>query len=690
MYLREISDPVDRLKGIGPRNREVLSQAGILTVADLLLYLPRDYDDRTAVRTLTEALALPRATCVVKVIAHDSVGWGRRRTLKVYVEDASARAALVCFNRNFLERVLVPGRTFLVSGVFRYRFQEIQSTSFDAEPWDPAAPGRSARIVPVYPLTEGLAQPAVRRAAAAALQAYAGRIDDELPRGLRERYGMPALADALREAHAPSSSQALERARAALIYWELFSLQLAIKRRGLKRRAETRKARRPVRGDLQRRLLARLPFRLTVDQERVLSEIDGDLFSDRPMTRLIQGDVGCGKTLVALTSALSVIEAGQQVALMAPTELLARQHGDNAARLLEPIGVSVALLTGGVRADQRAALLAALGRGDVQLVVGTHALFSEDVGYASLGMVVVDEQHRFGVEQRTALVAKGASPDLLLMTATPIPRTLALTAFGDLDISTIRMMPEGRLPVVTHLAREGNEAKVYESVRRELAAGRQAYFVYPLIEESEKVDLKNAEGMFEHLRTRVFPERRLALIHSRVSEEDKRERMEKFTKGEIDVLVATSVVEVGVDVANATCMVIEHAERFGLSALHQLRGRVGRGRRQSYAFLVYGKALTEDGIARLKTMKETTDGFRIAEEDLRIRGPGELLGIRQSGYLRLAIADLVRDADVLVRARDDVSALLASDPGLLSEENRPVREVLARAPRFRDDVLDGG
>jgi len=699
MYLRELVDPVETLKGIGPRNAGLLAQAGIRSVADLLLYLPRDYEDRSVLHTLAEALTLPRASCVVKVIAHDSVGWGRRRTLKVYVEDKTARAALVCFNRNFLERVLAPGKTFLLTGVFRYRFQEIQSTSFDAEPYDPASPAASARILPVYPLTEGLMQPVIRRSVRAALGTASPRIDEELPRGLRERYCFPRLSEALHEAHFPSDREALEAARTALIYWELFYLQLAVKRRSLKRRVETRKARPPIRRELRRQLIARLPFRLTADQESVLSEIEGDLFSDRPMARLIQGDVGCGKTLVALISALAVLEAGQQVALMAPTELLARQHGDNAARLLEPVGVSVALLTGSVRSEQRAQLLAALARREVQLVVGTHALFSEDVSYGALGLVIVDEQHRFGVEQRLALVAKGAGADLLLMTATPIPRTLALTAFGDLDISTIRMMPAGRKPVITHLAREGNEDKVYGRVRRELEAGRQAYFVYPLIEESEKLDLKHAEGMYDVLRTQVFPERKLALIHSRVSEEEKRGCMEQFTRGEIDVLVATSVVEVGVDVANATCMVVEHAERFGLSALHQLRGRVGRGHLQSYAFLVYGEALTEEGIARLKTMKETTDGFRIAEEDLRIRGPGELLGVRQSGYLRLAIADLVRDADVLLRARDDVSALLDADPGLLSEENRPVREVLARAAHlraplgafgYRDEVLDGG
>ena len=377
---------------------------------------------------------------------------------------------------------------------------------------------------------------------------------------------------------------------------------------------------------------------------------------------------------------------------MAPTELLARQHAENAARLLEPIGVRIAYLSGNIKTDGRIALLEAMAGGEVDLVVGTHALFSENVVFANLGLVVVDEQHRFGVFQRAALMrkAEGSPPDLLLMTATPIPRTLALTAFGDLDISTIRTMPEGRLPVETHLARDGNEEKVYEWVEREIRKGKQAYFVYPLIQQSETVNLKDAEGMYERLKAEVFPEFRLGLIHSRLPEDTKRETMQNFVSGDLDILVATSVVEVGVDVPNATCMVVEHAERFGLSALHQLRGRVGRGSDQSYCFLVYAEPLTEEAKRRLKIMKDTSDGFRIAEEDLDIRGPGELTGFRQSGYLELGIADIVRDFDTLVSARDDVTEIIREDPGLLDPGNAPIRDVLGRVPPYPSDTLVGG
>jgi ATP-dependent DNA helicase RecG len=354
------------------------------------------------------------------------------------------------------------------------------------------------------------------------------------------------------------------------------------------------------------------------------------------------------------------------------------------------LGVRTALLAGGVNGEARRRLLSALRSGEIDLVIGTHALFQEDVRYKKLGLAIIDEQHRFGVLQRKALVEKGPSPDLLLMTATPIPRSLALTAFGDLDSSLLKSKPPGRRPVITHLTREGNERKVYDRVRRELEEGRQAYFVYPLIEESEKIDLKNAIAMYENLSRDVFPEYRVGLIHSRVDEEDKRKTMERFVNGDLRVLVATSVVEVGVDVPNATAMVVEHAERFGLSALHQLRGRVGRGERQSFAFLIYGKNLTEDAVRRLKIMLATDDGFAVAEEDLRLRGPGALLGVMQSGYLRLAFADLAGDTDLLLRARADAGAVLKDDPGLLADAHRVIRSVLNRVPPFRDDLLDTG
>jgi ATP-dependent DNA helicase RecG len=454
-----------------------------------------------------------------------------------------------------------------------------------------------------------------------------------------------------------------------------------------------------------------------------------------PMARLLQGDVGSGKTLVSFLAALRAVEAGGQAALLAPTELLARQHAETAAALLEPLGLRPAFLTGNLKAAGRKALLRALAEGEIDLVVGTHALFSADVVYRKLRLVVVDEQHRFGVIQRSAIMAKGRSsrlpgptPDLLMMSATPIPRTLALTVFGDLDVSVIRDLPPGRKPVKTHLARGSNEGRVYDFVERELAAGHQAYFVYPLIEAGERGDLKDLVSMAEKLGSRIFPRYPLALIHSRLEEEEKRKTMDAFRRGEVRILAATSVVEVGVDVPNATCMVIEQAERFGLSALHQLRGRVGRGPDQSYCFLVYsdpspeppegvysersptakgrgaipplsqppeppeggaggpgsqrGSGLTEDAKTRLRVMLEHSDGFVIAEEDLKLRGPGQITGLEQSGYLSLGIADPVRDAAELERARADAFAVLERDAGLPATEQSRIAEVLRRAPPF--------
>jgi ATP-dependent DNA helicase RecG len=413
------------------------------------------------------------------------------------------------------------------------------------------------------------------------------------------------------------------------------------------------------------------------------------------MARLLQGDVCSGKTLVSFLAALLAIEQGGQAAIMAPTELLARQHAENAARLLEPIGIRPAFLTGNIKAAGRSQLLKRLASGDIDMVIGTHALFSKDVIYRNLSFVVVDEQHRFGVTQRQSIMAKGDHPDLLMMSATPIPRTLAFTVFGDLDVSVIRDLPPGRKAVKTHLTKQSNENKVYDFVRKELASGRQAYFVYPLIESGDS-DLKDAQSMAEKLADKIFPQYKTALIHSRLDDEQKRQTMEAFRSGEIHILAATSVVEVGVDVPNASCMVIEHAERFGLSALHQLRGRVGRGADQSYCFLVYSEpppdpadifsgGLSEDGKTRLKVMLENNDGFVIAEEDLKLRGPGQIAGTEQSGYLSLGIADPLRDIKVLEQARTDAFAMLESDPGLLRPEH--LRTAAAMGP---DGSFGGG
>jgi ATP-dependent DNA helicase RecG len=672
VFLGEMTQDVASLRGVGPVIASRLVRLGVRTLCDLLLLLPRGYEDRSVATPLDRAASVEKAFVVATVTGTALLGWGRTRTLKATIADESGEATLVCFGRPFLRNVVRTGSRFCVWGSFRVRRGGVECSDFELEPWSERPLG-FGRILPLYPLTEGLTQAAVRRAVGRALDIALPKIEPGLPEELYRSRGLPRPADAIRGAHFPESEAHAARSRAALAYEELFFFETAMLRRK-QATAGSRGRRRLLDPSLRDALLARLPFRLTEDQRTVVSEIEGDLGAGAPMARLLQGDVGCGKTLVALLAALLVVRAGEQAAFLAPTELLARQHAENAARLIEPLGVRIAFLSGSVSGDPRALLLAALAAGEIDILFGTHALFSQEVAFRDLGLVIVDEQHRFGVLQRQAILGKGENPDLLLMTATPIPRTLALSAFADLDVSTIRTMPAGRRPVITHLAREGNEEKVYRRVREELASGRQAYFVYPLIEDSGPLGLKDAESAFRMLRDRIYPGVPMALIHSRLAEEEKERAMAGFVAGSLKVLVATSVVEVGVDVANAGCMVVEHAERFGLSTLHQLRGRVGRSDAQSYAFLVYGSKLTPDGIERLKIMMETTDGFRIAERDLELRGPGELLGVRQSGFLKFRTADLLVHGALLQDARDDARGILREDPGLL----RPANDVLGK------------
>jgi ATP-dependent DNA helicase RecG len=663
---------VSTLRGVGPALAGRLERMGVRSVCDLLLLLPRGYEDRSSLVTLAQAAVMEKACVAAEVTSVVDLGWGRRRTLKAVVSDASAEAELVCFGRPFLRGQLQPGKKFFIWGSFRPRRGQLQCTDFELEPWS-ESPSLFGRIIPVYPLTEGLTQAVMRKAIGQALAGIPPSLEPILPADLQVSRRLPGLRESLEGVHFPKDATTAETCRQALAYEELLAFQVSVLRK--KRVQAVRRQRtRTIDTRLRDALAARLPFALTADQRSVCAEIEAELGGGVPMARLLQGDVGCGKTLVALISSLLIVAAGEQVAFLAPTELLARQHAENAARLLEPLGIRMAFLAGSVTGEPRALLLAALRAGEIDLLFGTHALFSEEVAFRGLGLVIVDEQHKLGVLQRQAILRKGESPDLLLMTATPIPRTLALTAFGDLDVSTIKTMPEGRRPVITHLAREGNEQKVYQRVREELQKGRQAYFVYPLIEESEALAIKDAESAFRHLGENVYPGVPMALIHSRVPQEQKERAMSGFAAGSVTVLVATSVVEVGVDVANATCIVVEHAERFGLSTLHPLRGRVGRGGEQSFAFLIYGGKLTPEGVERLRIMKETTDGFQIAERDMRLRGPGELLGIRQSGFMSFRVADLLVHGPLLLAARDDAKLLLADDPGLL----RPAHVGLAK------------
>jgi ATP-dependent DNA helicase RecG len=554
MFLRELGQSITVLKGAGAQVAARMAKLGVYTVADLILYYPRDYDDRTHFIPLASFAREPRVRSLVDVVSHEWFGYGRMRTLKVTVRDETAAAVLVCFNRPFLENQLPVGARVVVTGKFAHRFGELQSSTFEIEALNPdGAP--SSGILPVYSLTEGLNQGQLRRIAKAALVEYGSKVEEEMPAFLREKRGLMTKREALRAVHFPAGADELAAARSSLIFEELFYFQIAVARRAMRRR-EVQVERRAPEGLLKRRLIERLPFELTSGQVEAAAEIAADMASPRPMARLLQGDVGSGKTLVAFLACLDAIEAGGQAVIMAPTELLARQHAATAARLLEPLGVRLAFLSGNVEDRARAPLLAALKSGGVDLALGTQALFSDEVEYKNLRLTVVDEQHRFGVLQRLALSRKGPLPDLLMMTATPIPRTLALTVFGDLSVSAIRTMPLGRKPIVTHLAKVGNEARVYDFVRKLLAAGRQAYFVYPLIEGSESpseksAELKNAVAMARKLGEEIYPEFSVGIIHSRLKEDEKRSTMDAFSRGELSVLVATSVVEVGVDVPNA-------------------------------------------------------------------------------------------------------------------------------------------
>jgi ATP-dependent DNA helicase RecG len=710
MFLRELTYPVTQIPGSGrgTKTAAALERLGITTMADLLCHVPRRWEDWSGNVPIRDFSRAPVCT-VAKVLAHDLIDRGRVKIFKVHIEDQSGRAALIRFNyRPYMRGQFVVGNFYRIHGNFSYRYGELQSTDFKFEEADREAPA----VYPYYHLTANLSDKTLRRLVTWVLDRHALSLENELPRSIIERDGLLSKAECVRALHFPPSMEILEKARKTLIYEELFYLEIMVGKRAMERRARhtapgktstnLNRGARTISNSkfspLQNRLLERLPFSLTGGQAAAVGEINGDMDGQWPMARLLQGDVGSGKTLVAFLAALKAVEEGGQAAIMAPTELLARQHAENAARLLEPLGIRPAFLSGNINAAGRKELVKNLAGGSIDIVAGTHALFSGTTVYHDLRLVIVDEQHRFGVTQRALIMAKGSRPHLLMMSATPIPRSLALTLFGDMDVTVIRDMPPGRKPVITHLARESNEQKVYDVVRRELAAGHQAYFVYPLIGDDDEKDpdahtLKDASSMAEKLSRQIFPGVPLALIHSKVDEAEKQRIMEDFRTGKIKILTATSVVEVGVDVPNATCMVIEHAERFGLSALHQLRGRVGRGGDQSWCFLIYsekpengedaGAALSDDGKSRLKVMLNSSDGFVIAEEDLKLRGPGQIAGTEQSGYLSLTFADPLRDIKELERARNDAFKMLENDPDLRGPENAPAAEVLRRAPPFQ-------
>ena len=666
------------VKGVGPQRAGQLERKGLRTVEDALFFVPLRHEDRTQLTPLRALVPGQPATCSGVIVGVSPPPPGRSRVpFTVMLRDASGYATASWFGWRYLARVLKRGQRLVLHGrVGRYKgAMVIQQPDYEIVENGEDERLHTGRLVPVYSLTEGLPQRALRSLMWRLVDRFGPEVREVLPEGVRGRRGLVGLAQAVRDTHFPETDGALAAARRRLAFDEglLLQLGLAILR---SRIARERGVAMNPRGDLVARLRATLPWKLTAAQERVWEELRRDMATPYPMHRLLQGDVGSGKTVVAALGVLTAIEAGYQAAVMAPTEILAEQHFMTFRHLLEPLGVPIALLTSSLKPRERAARRAALAAGDTACVVGTHALVQEGVEFRRLGLVVVDEQHRFGVEQRARLRSKGEHPDLLVMTATPIPRTLALTIYGDLDVSVLDELPPGRRPIVTVARAEGKRREIYKFLKEQVAAGRQIYVVYPLVEESEALDLRAATDMARHLAEEIFPDLTVGLLHGRLGFEDKDAIMRRFKAGDIHVLVATTVIEVGIDVPNASVMLVEHAERFGLSQLHQLRGRVGRGEWKSYCILLTSGRLGGEAQQRIDAMTATNDGFRIAEVDLELRGPGEFFGTRQSGLPEFRAAELLRDTSLLEEARREASGIVSRDPELADPAHRALRAAL--------------
>ena len=670
-----LSTEVRMIKGVGPQRAELLAQRGIYTFEDLFGYLPFRYEDRIRFSKVKEIQPNGTYTIRARVMSGQAVRTmrGRDAIYHLLVQDDTGQLPCKFFHGGYLEGRLKPGQDLVLHGkaeVDRLRPARLEMINpqielLSSEEVDSTEVGR---IVPIYEAIGTFGSRAIRRAMYAAVQQIDPNMPDVLPEALRARLGFPSRGEAIIHTHFPTPEESLDAlntfrspAQQRLIFEEfyLYQLSLALDRRAArKQNAITFR----VREDAVREALKRiLPFKPTMAQKRVLGEIVADLEKPLPMNRLLQGDVGSGKTIIALQGAVIAIENGTQAALMAPTEILAVQHFLSARRILSRAGYRVELLISGLKGSEKAAALERIRSGEAQLVIGTHALIEDNVEFARLGFVAIDEQHRFGVLQRKRLMDKAAShghaPHVLVLTATPIPRTLSLTLYGDLDVSVLDELPPGRTPIVTRITSEPHLSGVWEFLRRETVAGYQGYIVYPVIEES-KLELKAAMEEYERLSRDVYPKLKLGLLHGRLSSEEKDDVMQRFRSNEVQILVATTVVEVGVDVPNATVMVIEHAERFGLAQLHQLRGRIGRGARKSHCILVAPSRMTDEARARLETMVRTSNGFEIAETDLQLRGPGEFFGTRQAGNLGFHIANPLRDRELLELARREAFALV--------------------------------
>ncbi len=678
-----LKKPVQYVKGVGPKRAEQLARLGIATVEDLLYHIPFRYQDRREIRKIAQLVGGEEGATVGQLVrmGRRFVTRTRRWVLEGVVRDETGFLFLRWYNQHrYFEQKYQLGQRVLLFGKVEVGLKGgVWMIHPDMELVEEEE--ETARILAIYNKTTEMTVGSMRRIVHGAVLENVDLVPNGVPEEVRERLGLMDLSAALRSLHLPSLEEnvaalnnAASLAHRTVVFDELFYLQLgmALRRRNMVKEDGLS----IVPGPLVRQVHEILPFHLTRAQERVLEVIFRDMAAPHPMNRLVQGDVGSGKTIVAFCAALAALDSGYQVAFMAPTELLAEQHFRTLTPLAEKLGVSIALLTGDLKPQQKREVYNLLEQGKVEITVGTHALIQDNVRFHRLGLAIVDEQHRFGVMQRAALKKLGANPDMLLMTATPIPRTLSLTIYGDLDVSAIDELPPGRKPVTTHVFHEGERQKAYQAVKMQIDRGHQAYIVYPLVEESEKMELKAATSMADQLSKTFFKDYSIGLVHGRMKGEEKDEVMRRFKAGEHQLLVSTTVIEVGIDVPNATVMLIEHAERFGLAQLHQLRGRVGRGQAESFCFLLAQYSPADESIRRLRVMVETNDGFKIAEADLMFRGPGEFLGTRQSGLPDFRVANIVRDSRILEIAREEADAWLAKDPDLTSPASRRLRSLL--------------
>ncbi len=672
-----LESPVRYIKGVGEKRAYVLSKLGIHSARDLLYHFPRRWEDRRYFKKIGELIDGEKVSILGRVIdAESTVSRKGLVIVKAIIDDNSGIAYLTWFNQPYMK-----GRFKSLKGKRIVAYGTVKRSKWGVEienpEWEEIGGEDSlnlGRIVPIYPLTEGISQLQMRKIINSALEFLAPQLVEIIPPSIREKRKLMPISVAMREIHFPTSAKDLSEARRRLVYEEFFLLQVIIALRQKEYKEEKgRSLEFDVFGELERVL----PFKLTEAQRRVIEEVARDMREGHPMNRLIQGDVGSGKTVVALAAILIAVRCGYQCALMAPTEILAEQHFIVLSNMLFPLGIRVTLLVGGLTQREKKLAKQLITQGETDLVVGTHALLEEDVEFKNLGLVIIDEQHRFGVMQRATLRQKGLNPEVLVMTATPIPRTLALTVYGDLDISVIDELPPGRQPIKTFWVPKSRRKWAYSFVREQIKKGQQAYAVCPLIEESEKLQAEAAEKLAGDL-SRLLPDIRVGLLHGQMRPKEKEEIMQAFREGKIELLVSTPVIEVGIDVANATVIVIEDADRFGLAQLHQLRGRVGRGEKQSYCILI-ATPRGEEARKRLQVMTETNDGFRIAEEDLAIRGPGEFFGTRQHGLPDLKLANILKDVKILEEAREDAMELIANDPHLRKHEHR----LLAREIRER-------